>query len=135
MVMDSGFCQSDENWDYLRFSQTLKFNLLENAMIQKDLLKQVKNAIQEIEAEAEILLYGSRARGDSIDQSDWDFLILLDGMVDDNRTDRIRHRLYEVEWETGEVISSIIRNKKEWNSRPYRSMPIHKVIEREGIAL
>ena len=104
-------------------------------MIQKDLLKQVKNAVQKIEVEAEILLYGSRARGDSIDQSDWDFLILLDGKVDDKRTDRIRHRLYEVEWETGEVISSIIRNKKEWNSRPYRSMPIHKVIEREGIAL
>jgi predicted nucleotidyltransferase len=104
-------------------------------MIQKDLLKQVKNAVREIEVEAEILLYGSRARGDSIDQSDWDFLILLDGKVDDKRTDRIRHRLYEVEWETGEVISSIIRNKKEWNSRPYRSMPIHIVIEREGISL
>jgi predicted nucleotidyltransferase len=104
-------------------------------MKQKDLLKQVKKAVQEIEVEAEILLYGSRARGDSIDQSDWDFLILLDGKVDDKRTDRIRHRLYEVEWETGEVISSIIRNKKEWNSRPYRSMPIHIVIEREGISL
>ena len=104
-------------------------------MIQKNLLKQVKNAVQEIEVEAEILFYGSRARGDSIDQSDWDFLILLDGKVDDKRTDRIRHRLYEIEWETGEVISSIIRNKKEWNSRPYRSMPIHIVIEREGIAL
>ena len=60
-------------------------------MIQKDLLKQVKNAVQEIEVEAKILLYGSRARGDSIDQSDWDFLILLDGKVDDKRTDRIRH--------------------------------------------
>ena len=104
-------------------------------MIQKDLLKQVKNAVREIEVEAEIRLYGSRVRGDSIDQSDWDFLILLDGKVDDKRTDRIRHRLYEIEWETGEVISSIIRNKKEWNSRPYRSMPIHIVIEREGIAL
>ena len=104
-------------------------------MIQKNLLKQVKNAVQEIEVEAEILFYGSRARGDSIDQSDWDFLILLDGKVDDKRTDRIRHRLYEIEWETGEVISSIIRNKKEWNSRPYRSMPIHIVIEREGISL
>ena len=60
-------------------------------MIQKDLLKQVKNAVQEIEVEAKILLYGSRARGDSIDQSDWNFLILLDGKVDDKRTDRIRH--------------------------------------------
>ena len=104
-------------------------------MIQKDLLKQVKNAVQEIEADAEILLYGSRARGDSIDQSDWDFLILLEGKVNDKRTDQIRHRLYEIEWETGEVISSIIREKKEWNSRLYRSMPIHKVIEREGIVL
>ena len=104
-------------------------------MTQKDLLKKVKNAVQEIEADAEILLYGSRARGDSVEQSDWDFLILLDGKVNDKKTDRIRHILYEIEWETGEVISSIIRNKKEWNSMPYRSMPIHKVIEREGIAL
>ena len=67
-------------------------------MIKSALLKQVKNVVQEIELEAEILLYGSKARGDSIDQSDWDFLILLDGKVDDKRTDRIRHRLYEVEW-------------------------------------
>ena len=104
-------------------------------MIQKDLLKEVKNAVQEIETGAEILLYGSRARGDSVDQSDWDFLILLEGKVNDKRTDQIRHRLYEIEWETGEVISSIIREKKEWNSRLYRSMPIHKVIEREGIVL
>lgn len=104
-------------------------------MIKSPLLKQVKKAVREIEMDAEILLYGSRARGDSIDQSDWDFLILLDGKVDDNRTDRIRHRLYEVEWETGEVVSSIIRNKKEWNSMPYKSMPIYQVIEREGIAL
>jgi predicted nucleotidyltransferase len=104
-------------------------------MIKSPLLKQVKNAVREIEMDAEILLYGSRARGDSIDQSDWDFLILLDGKVDDIRTDRIRHRLYEVEWETGEVISSIIRNKKKWNSMPYKSMPIYQVIEREGSAL
>ena len=104
-------------------------------MIRKDLLKEVKNAVQEIETGAEILLYGSRARGDSVDQSDWDFLILLEGKVNDKRTDQIRHRLYEIEWETGEVISSIIREKKEWNSRLYRSMPIHKVIEREGIVL
>jgi uncharacterized protein len=31
-------------------------------------------------------------------QSDWDFLILLNGVVDDERTDAIRHRLYEIDW-------------------------------------
>ena len=55
-------------------------------MNKKNFLEQVKKAVQEIEADAEILLYGSRARGDSLDQSDWDFLILLNGKVDDKRT-------------------------------------------------
>ncbi|MFQ5771892.1 MAG: nucleotidyltransferase domain-containing protein [bacterium] len=104
-------------------------------MKKNDLIKQVKEAVLEIEANAEILLYGSRVRGDSVEQSDWDFLILLDGNVDDERTDKIRHRLYELEWEFGEVISSIIRNKEEWNSMPFKSMPIHHEIEQEGIRL
>ena len=104
-------------------------------MKQKNLMKQVKEAVLEIEASAEILLYGSCARGDSGEQSDWDFLILLDGKVDDKRTDKIRHRLYELEWKIGEVISSIIRNKEEWNSMPFKSMPIHHAIEKEGIRL
>ena len=39
-------------------------------MIKSALLKQVKNAVHEIEMEAQILLYGSRARKDSIDLSD-----------------------------------------------------------------
>jgi predicted nucleotidyltransferase len=104
-------------------------------MKQKDLMKKVKEAILETETNAEILLYGSRARGDSSEQSDWDFLILLDGNVDDQRIDKIRHRLYELEWELGEVISSIIRNKEEWNSMPFKSMPIHHEIEKEGIRL
>ena len=104
-------------------------------MNKKKLMKQVKEAVLEIEASAEILLYGSRARGDSSEQSDWDFLILLDGKVGDPRIDKVRHRLYELEWELGEVISSIIRNKEEWNSMPFKSMPIHHEIEREGIRL
>ena len=36
--------------------------------------------------------------------------------------DAIRHRLYEVEWECGEVISSIVRRREEWHSDLYRSI-------------
>ena len=68
--------------------------------MKEDLLKKVKEALVEIEPSAEIYLYGSRARHDSREDSDWDFLILVDGVVDTARTDRIRHRLYEIEWET-----------------------------------
>jgi len=107
----------------------------EKTMNKKEFLMQIKIAVREIEPDAEIRFYGSRTREDSTEQSDWDFLILLNGKVDDKRTDKIRHRLYEIEWEHGEVISSIVRNKKEWDDMPLSSMPIHQVIEQEGIQL
>ena len=71
------------------------------------LLTQVKEAVLEIEPAAEVILYGSRARGDSHAESDWDFLVLVDGPVDDDRVDKIRHRLYEIEWESDEILSAI----------------------------
>ena len=106
-------------------------------MKKGDLLKKIKEAVLEIEPNAVILLYGSRARGDAVEQSQSDcyFLILLDGIVGVQRTDKIRHRLYELEWELEEVFSSIIRNKREWNSMPFKSMPIHQEIDLEGIRL
>jgi len=102
---------------------------------REQLLDQVRRAIRDTEPDAEIILYGSRARGDSTPESDWDLLILVDGPVTDERTDRIRHRLYEIEWESDEVISSIIRNRTEWGSFPYQAMPLHQRIEHEGVPL
>jgi predicted nucleotidyltransferase len=99
------------------------------------LLRKVKQAVGEVEPDAEIVLYGSQARGDSDAQSDWDFLILVNGRVTDDRVDRIRHRLYEVEWEFGEVLSSIVRNRQEWDSLPLSGTPFHRSVETEGVAL
>ena len=104
-------------------------------MKRDKLIEQIKYAIHEVEPEAEIILYGSRSRGEALPDSDWDFLVLLGGPVDDIRTDRVRHRLYEIEWESGEVISSIIRNREEWNSDLYRAMPFHQRVQEEGMRL
>ncbi|MEW5766554.1 MAG: nucleotidyltransferase domain-containing protein [bacterium] len=75
-------------------------------MNRDELLRKVKETIHEVEPGAEVILYGSRSRGDEGLESDWDFLILVDGSVDDQRTDNIRHHLYEIEWESGEIIST-----------------------------
>ena len=66
-------------------------------MKREALLAHVKQTIHELEPAADIILYGSRARGDTHPESDWDFLILLDGVVDDARTDALRHRLHDME--------------------------------------
>ncbi len=104
-------------------------------MNREALLEQVKLAIREMEPDAEIILYGSRARDDSRAQSDWDFLVLVDGFVNDERTDKIRHRLYEIEWQSDEVLCCIVRSREEWNSSLWKSMPFHQNVELEGIVL
>lgn len=104
-------------------------------MKREKLLEQIRRTVREVEPDAEIILYGSRSREDAIAESDWDFLVLVDGPLSDERTDQIRHRLYEVEWESGEVISSIVRNREEWNSGIYQAMPFHQRIQQEGIRL
>ena len=97
------------------------------------LLARVKQAVHEIEPEADILLYGSRARGDAHVESDWDFLILLDGVVDDARTDAIRHRLYDIEWDCGEVLCAMVRSRQEWDSSLHQVTPFAKILREQGI--
>ena len=99
------------------------------------LLGEVKTVIQEVEPTADVILFGSRARDQASADSDWDFLVLITGQADDARIDKIRHRLYEIEWASGEVLSSIVWSREEWDSEPYRFMPLHQEVERDGVRL
>jgi len=98
-------------------------------------MKAIKKAISSVAPEAEIILYGSQSREDSGPESDWDLLVLVDGPVDDNLTDAIRHRLYEIEWDAGEVISCIVRNRNQWHQGPYNKTPLYHAVSQEGIPL
>jgi uncharacterized protein len=99
------------------------------------LLSKVKGAVLQLEPSSEVILYGSRARDDFREYSDWDFLILVDGQVDTARTDLIRRILFEIELDTDQIISSIIRSRQDWNSSKYSVVPLHKNVEREGIRI
>lgn len=112
----------------------IPFSLKVLFMTREYLLKRVKQVVQEVEPGAQIILFGSRAREEAVsDSSDWDFMILVDGPVDDIRKDRIRHRLYEIEWDTDEILSSIIYSRQEWNSVRHQNHPFHINVEKEGL--
>jgi uncharacterized protein len=104
-------------------------------MESKILLQRIKEIVYEIEPSAQVFLYGSRARNDARPDSDWDIFILVDGVVNPSRRDRLRHQIYEIEWETGEVICTIIRSRQEWNTPRFQQTPLSKSIEKEAILL
>ncbi len=93
----------------------------------------VKAEIEQIDKGAEVILFGSRARGNYDADSDWDFLILLSYPVDFDVEGLIRNKLYEIELETGEIITSIIEEKSIWEK--YERTLIYKNIKEEGIVV
>jgi uncharacterized protein len=96
-----------------------------------DLIKQVKQEILRLDPEAEVILFGSRARGDYREDSDWDFLVLLGQPLDASLKALILERLYELELTSGEVISALIHAKADWEDRAIT--PIYQIIAEEGI--
>jgi len=100
-----------------------------------DLLNKVKEAVHSVVPEAEIILYGSHARGTAKEDSDWDFLILLPLNIESDKQEKIKDCLYDLELEKDTVISSLIRSKQEWTSTRYSIIPIYQQIENDGIRL
>jgi len=97
-------------------------------------LAMIKKQVREIDPLADIILYGSRARGDARPDSDWDILILVNSTADIETEKIFRHKLFDVELELGEAFSTFVYNKQEWNSK-YWMTPLYKNISNEGIMI
>lgn len=102
---------------------------------EKSLLMQCRSAIKAIDADAQIILYGSRARGDNHPESDYDLLILADGDTTLEREDMFRRRLFPIELETGAVLTVMLLSKQTWSAPLYAAMPFCKNVKNEGVIL
>lgn len=95
----------------------------------------VKKHIQLADASASVILFGSRARGDAEEDSDWDFLVLTQEVNTDLLSEEIRKFVHkEVELQHCAAISLIIKNAIMWES-DYAVTNIYESITEEGILL
>jgi predicted nucleotidyltransferase len=96
------------------------------------ILKLIKTAVNATEPSATLILYGSYARGDYREDSDIDLLVLVDNdMLTWTDEKRIKYPLYDIEFETGTIISPIVFSRKDWEGR-HRITPFYENVAREG---
>ncbi len=99
------------------------------------ILNKIVSVINTTAPDSEVYLYGSRARGDNEEDSDWDLLILLNlNIVPFDYETKIMDIIYDIELETGEVFSPLVYSKNEWINR-YTITPLFENIKKEGIRL
>ena len=102
---------------------------------EKHIRDLIKNRILKKEPDAEIFLFGSRARGDATPGSDWDILILLNNLDVNRKVEKeFREEIFEIELETGEPISTFVFSKKDWETK-HSVTPFYNNIKRDGISL
>lgn len=94
----------------------------------------IRNHVNELDHTAEVILYGSRARGDERKDSDWDILILTDYPVNLMAERKFRNKLYDLELETGEAFSVFVYSKKDWQTKQ-RITPFYQNVLREGMQI
>lgn len=96
------------------------------------ILKLIKTSVNSTEPNAILILYGSYARGDYRDDSDVDLLVLIDkDKVTRSDEKRIKYPLYDIEFDTGTIISPLVFSKKDWETR-HRITPFYENVVREG---
>src|SRR5665647_2465775 len=79
---------------------------------KRHIIQLIRQKVNEIDNTAEVILFGSRARGDEHPDSDWDILILVNSKTDLDYEKIFRHKLYEIELELEEAFSINVENKK-----------------------
>lgn len=98
--------------------------------IVREFSKRIKTSLKD--RLKKIILYGSRARGDFSEGSDYDFLIIVN-----KRDEEVREQILHIEVEMldkyNTLFASVVCDEKEWEKES--RFPLGINIAREGVAL
>jgi uncharacterized protein len=105
-------------------------------MTARDILQEIKRRVAEVEPGAQVLVYGSYARGEQGPESDIDLLILLPegDRVGYDEGMRIKSPLYDLERHSGKLISPLVYTRTEWLER-HKGTPFFHNVQREAMSL
>jgi predicted nucleotidyltransferase len=102
----------------------------QKTMSHTDLLHQIRQIGRQVLPEdAHLLIYGSRARGDYRENSDWDLLVLLNRPQEASDFQNIAYPIIELGFDLGEYFSVQTYSQQEWEA--IRFLPYYKNVEQD----
>ena len=98
-----------------------------------EILQLIKSSITEVIPDAKVILFGSRARGDSHKESDWDFLILTNYRIS-KETKKIHDKIFSISVMIASFINYLLVYEQDWEQSPsYYSL--YQSVSKEGISI
>ncbi len=95
----------------------------------------IKQNVHEVDATAQVWLYGSRVRGEAREDSDWDVLVLSrKDTLSFKEEECFMNHICELMVRTGQVIHLFAYGMKDWHSR-HAITPFYQHVQSEAILL
>lgn len=104
-------------------------------MNREELLKEIKSRLLDVYGDRlkGVVLYGSEARGEAEDDSDYDFLVLLKGPIESyDELRKVIEILYDLQLDLFRPIHALPVNAEDFDSGKYA---LYRNIKNEGIYL
>ncbi len=100
-----------------------------------DIIASIRDtAIAAMPKATKVILFGSRARGDAKNDSDWDLLIVIDKEhIEENDRQQYTYPFWELGWQLNSMIHPILYTAKDWQAR--KGSPFYNNVESEGIQI
>lgn len=103
---------------------------------KEDVLNAIRKTVARVMplSGVKIILFGSQARGDAHEESDWDIMVLLDkDKLEETDYEEYSYPLFELGWEIDAPIHPLLYTFKDWELRSFS--PFYKNVEKEGVTL
>lgn len=100
----------------------------------EDVARELRERLSGLVRIEEFRVYGSRARGDAADDSDFDVYLVVESLTPALR-ERIDEVMFEVGFERDRVVSAIVTTRDQVERGAFGANPLLQVIEQEGIQI
>jgi uncharacterized protein len=100
---------------------------------ERSILENFRLLVSECVRVHEIILFGSRARGDAKPDSDMDVLVVLDEPITPAVRDAVSDCAWKAGFDAGVVVASLVFGREEWEEGPEFYSPFAEAVRSAGI--